>query len=131
MENKKELTVGDFINLSMIYNVVDFQITVLSDGLIGDFAEDIKQDLQDIYMLVVSAVTLKDGTIPKYWDKPISDCHIAMSYQTPLEIYEKVDDFKNKHKYYTCDVANAIIENMNEPMFDIAVECLLSGLTEL
>jgi len=131
METKKELTVGDFINLSMIYNVVDFQISVLSEGIIGDFADDIKQDLQDIYMLVVSAVTLKDGSIPKYWDKPISDCHIAMSYQTALEIYEKVDDFKQKHKYYPCDVANAIIGNMNEPMLDIAVECLLSGLAEL
>ena len=131
MEIKKELTVGNFLNLSMIYNVVDFQISVLSDGLIGDFADDIKQDLQDIYVLVVSAVTLKDGSTPKYWDKPISDYHIAMSYQTALEIYEKVDDFKQKHKHYSCEVANAIIGNMNEPMLDIAVECLLSGLAEL
>ena len=50
-----------------------------------------------------------------------------MSYQTALEIYEKVDDFKNKHKYYPCEIANAIIGNMNEPMLDIAVECLLTG----
>ena len=131
MENKKELTVGNFLNLSMIYNVIGFQISVLSDGLIGDFADDIKQDLQDIYMLVDSAVTLKDGTIPKFWDMQISECHIAMSYQTALEIYEKVDDFKNKHKYYPCDIANTIIGNMNKSMLDIADECLLSGLVEL
>jgi hypothetical protein len=103
----------------------------LRDGLSGDFADDIKQDLQDIYMLVVSVVTLKDSTISKYWDKPLSDCHIAMSYRTALEIYEKIDDFKQKHKYYPCDVAKAIIGNMNEPLLDIAVECLLSSLVEL
>ena len=50
---------------------------------------------------------------------------------TALEIYEKIDDFKKKHKYYPSDETNAIIGNMNEPMFDIAVECLLSGLAEL
>jgi len=32
---------------------------MLSDSVIGEYADDIKQDLQDIYELVVSAVTLK------------------------------------------------------------------------
>jgi len=133
METKKELTVGDFLNLSMIYNVVDFQISILSEGLIGDFADDIKQDLQDIYELVVSAVTLKDGTIPKYWDKSISNCHIAMSYKDVQQISNKLENFREKgiQRFYLYDdLENEIVENLSDVNIEIALENLLIGLSE-
>jgi hypothetical protein len=132
METKKELTVADFINLSTIYRTVDYNIGMLSDSIVGEYADDIKQDLQDIYELVVSAVTLKrNGKQLKRWDFAISDCDISMSYQTAKSISDKLDYFNKKanerlhlYDYY----GRTIAENLNEPELDLAVDGLLSAL---
>jgi len=135
METKKELTVADFINLSTIYRTVDYNIGMLSDSIVGEYADDIKQDLQDIYDLVSSAViSKKDGTQPKQWDIPISDCDILLSYQTIRKIAEIIEVFKEKGRqrfYLYDDTENTIVENLSDVNIEFAVENLLIGLVEL
>jgi len=98
-----------------------------ADGLKGKHADEIRTDLAEIYKLISSAVTLKNGTKPKNWYLPISECVIAMPFQMIFAIAGKIYAFneKSKEKYHLYDNdEKAIIHNMNEPNFEFAVESL-------
>ena len=87
---RKQLTVSDFISLSVIYESMNLNI-LIADGLQGEYADDIRDKLHTIYDLITSVVTLKDGSIPKDWYISISDCDISMSAKTMQELYNKIN----------------------------------------
>jgi hypothetical protein len=133
-EIKKELRVCDFINFAIIYNAIEFNLNHYGCELTSKYAEEINNDLSDMLNLLCSAVTLKDGSEPKYWYNRISECTVAMSYKTADELYEKFTAFNEKSKnrrYYYDEMENAIAGNMEETNLEIAIEMLRDALIEI
>jgi len=134
MKHDNELTIADFLSFATIYNAIELNLNVICDGLDGDQADEIRQDLAEIYELVTSAVSRQDGTKPKDWYLPISECVVAMTYQTILEIAGKIYAFNEKaeEKYHLYNNSEkVIIQNMNEPQLDFAIEMLLNATVEV
>jgi len=134
MKHDNELTIADFLSFATIYNAIDVNLNVIADGLKGKHADEIRTDLTEIYKLISSAVTLKNGTKPRDWYLPISECVVAMTYQTILEIAGKIYAFNEKaeEKYHLYNNAEkAIIHNMNEPQLEFAIEMLLNATVEV
>jgi hypothetical protein len=131
---KKTLTVSDFISLSAIYEIINFNLNIIASGLQGEYADDIRSDLQAIYDLVISAVVLKDGSIPEHWDIPISDCDISMSANTMQELYNKINAFKDEMNECYSDLdeeERMIAQNFNETALEIHLDCLLGLIVDL
>jgi len=129
METKRELTISDFIYFALIYDALDYNLNLILDGSTGDYVEELTKDLTEIYDLLVSAVTFKNGKIPEYWYYKISALHIAMSHKTANEIYDKYLAFRNKAKenyqlYNSCE--QAVISNIT----DYRIEFAFEGLSE-
>jgi hypothetical protein len=133
METKKELTIAQFISYAVIYEVIDHNLNVIADGLNTENRDDIVNDLTEIYELIISVVTLKDGSQPKNWYIPLSDCKIGLSSKTAHEIGNKIEAFKEKAKQcydsYSTE-EQAIVQNLNEPQFELAVETLVYSSVE-
>jgi hypothetical protein len=100
---------------------------VLADGLQGEYADDIIKELTEIYDLICSAVTNKDGTVANDWHQPFSECIVAISKQTILEIASKINAFNEKtdalSEFYSDD-ERIVAQNIN----DFHVERALDGL---
>jgi hypothetical protein len=132
-EIRKALTVSDFISLSVIYESMNLNI-LIADGLQGEYADDIRNKLHTIYDLITSAVTLKDGTIPKDWYISISDCDISMPATTRRELYSKITAFKDEMNECYSDLEKKkkmIAHNLNETALEIHLDCLLGSIVEL
>ena len=140
---KNELTVADFINLSTIYTIVDKCITMYSDELTNEYADEIKQDLQDIYTLITSAVTLSpnsplfkggQGGFLTTWYIPISECHFFLTHQKVMNIagrVEKLNDHFKQHFHHLDDIEKAIADNLSDCEMELALDMLLSSLAQL
>ena len=77
--NKKELYLADFYNLSVACDII-YICSMKCSVVKIDGSDEMKTDLDDMVELLSSAVTLKDGTIPKDWNMPIADCNYSFSY---------------------------------------------------
>jgi hypothetical protein len=133
-EIKKELRVADFINLSIIYTALEFNINHYGCELTSKYAEEIRNDLKDMLDLVCSAVTLKDGSNPNNWYFPVSESTIAMSYKTAQELYDKFISFNEKsqkRRYEYGEMENILAGNMEDVQLEITVEMLRDGLAEI
>jgi hypothetical protein len=83
---------------------------------------------------VTSVVTLKDGTIPKDWYIPITDCNISMSAKTMQELYSKINAFKDEMNECYSDLdeeEKMIAHNLNEKALEIHLDCLLGSVVSL
>ena len=130
---RKQLTVSDFISLSVIYESMNLNI-LIADGLQGEYADDVRDDLHAIYDLITSVVTIKDGTNPKDWNIPIIDCDISMSANTMQESYSKINAFKDEMDecYFDLDEEEQMIaHNLNETALEIHLDCLLVSIVTI
>jgi len=134
METKKEFTVSDFINFAVIYEVLDHNLNIVLDDITGDYVQELKKDITEIYDLLVSAVTLKNGKKPEYWYYKLSALHIAMSHKTANEIYDKFMAFKEKTKrnyhLYNKD-EKVVIGDVSDYRIEFAIEGLSEAFADL
>ena len=134
METKKEFTVADFINFAVIYEVLDHNLNIVLDDITGDNIQELKKDITEIYDLLVSAVTLKNGKKPEYWYYKLSALHIALSHKTANEIYDKFMAFKEKVKQnyhlYNED-EKVVIGDMADYRIEFAIESLSEAFADL
>jgi hypothetical protein len=125
---RKPLTVTDFISLSAIYEVINLNRFIINDDLQGEYTDNIRTDLHKIYALIYSAVIFKDGTTPKHWDIPLSDCDVSMSYNTIREILSIIDNLKAELQVnysYLNKIEQMISHNLNETSLEIHLDCLM------
>jgi len=130
MEAKKEMTVADFYYLSVIYSAIQ-EGQMLCEEIDAEGNEEMKSTLEDMYEITAKAVTRKDGTYPKDWYLPITDCNFTFSFDEANDLADKIEDFKTRFEELDNELSNSIIACLTLKQVQITTECLLSSLIEL
>ena len=74
------MTVAGFMYLSVLYSCVDYWQGLIDDKA-GEDESQMVTEIFSIYELLSSAVTIKNGTKPKYWYYDIEDCNFTFSLE--------------------------------------------------
>ena len=96
----------------------------------GDGIDEMQSALEDMYGFAVKAVTRKNGTSPRDWYFPISECNFTFSLNEANCLPEMIKNFRTKFEMLNNDLSNGIIVSLTNEQVELAMECLLSSLAE-